>query len=159
MNIAPDSLTWVTGSGNEVLFDEISKQINDMSINNGMVFIGTDSSIVGEKCIFATAICLHKEGSGGKYFFVRSKHPTKSFSTLFQRMVTEVEKSVLTAVAVSEKNPSAEIEIHLDIGKSKKSKTRFFIDTLTGYAKSAGFNCKIKPYAWASASVADKHSK
>jgi len=30
---------------------------------------------------------------------------------------------------------------------------------LTGFAKGSGFNVKIKPNAWASQSVADKHSK
>jgi len=28
-----------------------------------------------------------------------------------------------------------------------------------GYATGAGFRCKIKPDAWASNSIADKHSK
>ena len=41
----------------------------------------------------------------------------------------------------------------------KKIETKKFVDALTGYTKSAGFACKIKPDAWASASVADKHSK
>ena len=52
-----------------------------------------------------------------------------------------------------------DIEIHVDIGTTAKSKTRELVDTMTKWTRGAGFKCKVKPDAWASAAVADKHTK
>jgi predicted RNase H-related nuclease YkuK (DUF458 family) len=61
---------------------------------------------------------------------------------------------------VTDNVPDAEIELHLDISPAhKQNGTSQFADMLTGFAKGSGFNVKIKPNAWASQSVADKHSK
>ena len=152
---------WTAGSGESYEFKTVCEDIRDHVSRNGKIFIGTDSFISGKQCIFATAICLHgAEGqNGGKYFFKRSRSPKKNFPKLLVRILKEVQDSIMIAIKLSELFPGAELEIHLDIGAGKKSKTSKFISALTSYAKSAGFKCKIKPYAWASASVADKHSK
>ena len=56
--------------------------------------------------------------------------------------------------------PNIKIEIHLDVSASdKKAGTSHISDMLVGYAKGAGFETKIKPDAFAAASIADKHSK
>ena len=56
--------------------------------------------------------------------------------------------------------PEAKIELHLDVSNTnKESKTSKFADMLIGYAKGSGFDCKIKPEAFAAYCVADKHSK
>ena len=60
---------------------------------------------------------------------------------------------------VMESNPDAPVEIHIDIGSTPLSKTRDLKDALGGWALGAGFSYKIKPDAWASASVADRHTK
>ena len=49
---------------------------------------------------------------------------------------------------------------HLDVSSSEKdTKTSKFSDMLIGYAKGSGFECKVKPLAFAASSVADRHSK
>ena len=58
-----------------------------------------------------------------------------------------------------ENNPSADIEIHIDANSKNDQATGKHAEMLMGYAKGAGFRCKIKPDAWASNSIADKHSK
>ena len=56
--------------------------------------------------------------------------------------------------------PRNKIELHLDVSPiESKTKTSKFSDMLKGYVNGAGFVCKIKPDAWASQSVADRHSK
>jgi predicted RNase H-related nuclease YkuK (DUF458 family) len=40
-----------------------------------------------------------------------------------------------------------------------KNATSKFSDMLKGYVAGAGFECRIKPDAWASQSIADRHSK
>lgn len=77
-----------------------------------------------------------------------------------QRILAEVQKSVELGLKLLELIPVLDIEIHLDVSASDKNNgTSKFADMLTGYATGAGFNCKIKPNAYAATSVADKHSK
>ena len=154
--------TWFTADGYEIEFNKIILLINDHTKDNGRVFIGTDSFATRDHCIFANAICLHgaDNQSGGTYFFQRSKESSKIFKNLIMRILSEVEKTINLALEVSELCPDANIELHIDISaKNKNAATSKFADTITGFAKSAGFDFKIKPYSWASSSVADKHSK
>ena len=60
----------------------------------------------------------------------------------------------------SHKIKSEDIELHIDVSPfQSKTATSKFSDMLRGYVTGAGFECKLKPDAWASQSVADKHSK
>ena len=75
------------------------------------------------------------------------------------RLLREVELSIKIGYEILENNSNADIEIHIDANSKKDKPTGKFADMLMGYAKGAGFRCKIKPEAWASNSIADKHSK
>ena len=75
------------------------------------------------------------------------------------RLLKEVELSIDIGYKILENNPESDIEIHIDANSKKDQPTGKFADMLMGYAKGAGFKCKIKPEAWASNSIADKHSK
>lgn len=153
---------WTTGSGELILFEEIISLIGDHCGLNGKVFVGTDSFIKKQDCIFSTAICLYgADGqNGGRYFIKRNKFKKSEYFTLLQRIMTEVQKSVEIGLELLEIIPVLDIEIHLDISEaSKDNSTSKFTEMLTGYTKGAGFDYKIKPYAFAAMSVADKHSK
>ena len=152
---------WHDASGNQVsentLFCEIASHVD----SDGKVFIGTDSTLKGGMCIFASSICLHgaKGQRGGRYFFKRKKDSKKSFEVLRLRITQEVQISIDIGLKILEKDPNIDIEIHIDIGTTHRSKTRDLVDMMMAWTKSIGFKCKVKPYAWASASVADKHTK
>ena len=155
-------LLWRTGEGSNVELISIYSALKEHTTANGSIYIGTDSYISKDKCIFATAICLHgADGQrGGNYFFRRVSFRREKFSELVQRIFKEVQESIELALTISETIPSAKIEIHLDVSPSDKGhKTSKLADMLTGYTASSGFEYKIKPHAWASQSVADKHSK
>ena len=143
---------WHSGSGNIVELE---------SINNGVTFVGCDSQITRNQCTFSTVICLHgSEGQvGGYYFFKRDKKKRNDYPTMILRLLREVESSIEIGYKILEQNPEADIEIHIDANSRKDKPTGRFADMLMGYAKGAGFRCKIKPDAWASNSIADKHSK
>ena len=52
------------------------------------------------------------------------------------------------------------IELHLDVSPfSAGNATSKFSDMLKGYVQGYGFDFRLKPNAWASQSIADKHSK
>ena len=153
---------WRCGNGAPLNLSDIFEQLRAHVLANGRIYIGTDSYIEKNRCAFATAICLHgADGqSGGKYFFRKVYYKRQNFSSLVQRILREVQDSIEIALNISEHIPTAKIELHLDISPaSKNNGTSKFSDMVTGYARASGFDCKIKPHAWASQSVADKHSK
>ena len=153
---------WCTPDGSEISFNEILLHVKAHTKCGGNIFIGTDSFLTGTHCIFANAICLHGAESqmGGIYYIKKSKHSDKHFKVLVNRMLSEIQSSIETALKISDLCPDAKIELHLDIsGTNGIGATSQYADMLTGYAKSTGFPCKTKPHSWASSSVADKHSK
>ena len=153
---------WLTGSGEIISFQEVLNRVVDHSLLNGAVSIGTDSQVRKDHCTFSTAICLYGgDGqSGGRFFILRENRPKGNLSTLIQRITAEVETSVNLGIKIQKIAPRVAIELHLDISSSdKKERTSRFSDMLVGYARGAGFACRIKPDSWAAASVADKYSK
>ena len=153
---------WVTGSGQIVSFEEIVDIILEHRDNNGKISVGTDSFIKKQDCIFSLAICLYgADGqNGGRYFIKRTNIDKRRYPNLLQRILAEVQKSVELGLKLLELIPVLDIEIHLDVsGSDKNNGTSKFAEMLTGYAKGAGFQCKIKPDAYAASSIADKHSK
>tara|TARA_Y100001938_G_C8037636_1_gene404279 strand:+ start:407 stop:877 length:471 start_codon:yes stop_codon:yes gene_type:complete len=153
---------WVTGSGQIVSFEEIVDIILEHRDNNGKISVGTDSFIKKQDCIFSLAICLYgADGqNGGRYFIKRTNIDKRRYPNLLQRILAEVQKSVELGLKLLELIPVLDIEIHLDVsGSDKNNGTSKFAEMLTGYAKGAGFECKVKPDAYAASSIADKHSK
>ena len=152
---------WHTGSGEGITVDFIMIEISRHTKKGGLIFIGCDSQVTQNNCTFSTVICLHgAQGQlGGRYFFKREKKSREKFPTMINRLLKEVELSVEMGFKVSEEFPNADIEIHIDANAKKNEASGRFSDMLIGYAKGAGFRCKIKPDAWASSSIADKHSK
>jgi len=152
---------WITGKGYELEFKDVLLEIKNHVTLGGGVFIGTDSMLRVDSCTFASAICLHGgDGqSGGKYFYKRTVEKNWNLDSLRYRITCEVERSVEVGMRVMESNPDAIVEIHIDIGSTQRSKTRDLKESLGGWALGAGFSYKIKPDAWASAAVADRHTK
>ena len=152
---------WFTGSGKSITAESMFDIIDDYTCNGGKIFVGTDSQLNHNFCLFATAICLHgaKGTSGGRYFFKKQKKKNSSYKVLRYRILQEVKHSIDISFKLLEKYPDADIEVHVDIGQTAKSKTRVFVDTVSGWLSGVGFQCRIKPDSWASSSVADCHTK
>ena len=76
------------------------------------------------------------------------------------RIMTEVQDSINIGMRLMYYCPEIDIELHLDVsGSEKNTKTSKFSDMLIGMARGNGFDCKIKPLAFAASTIADKHSK
>lgn len=153
---------WRSGNGEKTSFLEILEIVKQHSKQSGTVYIGTDSFFVKDQCTFSNAICLYGANGqkGGRYFFVKKKVPKKGFSNLAVRMLKETEETIEIAKVISEANPSIKIELHLDVSSAdKQEKTSHLAKMLIGYVKGSGYECKIKPYAFAANSIADRHSK
>lgn len=153
---------WNTGSGNSIDFYEILKVLKSYTIMGSKIFIGSDSFVTGDKVCFASAICVYGADLPGKYFFVRDKVNSKVFGSLVSRITEETRRSIEIASLLIEEysyNPS-KIEVHLDVSPfSAGNATSKFSEMLKGYVQGHGLDYKLKPDAWASQSIADKHSK
>jgi predicted RNase H-related nuclease YkuK (DUF458 family) len=153
---------WFTGTGKEVGFDDIVYQIKEHTFINGTVYVGSDSFFKKQDCIFSTAICLHgaDRQHGGRYFFKKTKASKKHFPSLSVRMLKEAETTIVIARRITNECSWAKLELHLDISNAEKEEgTSSLAKMLVGYIRGSGFECKVKPYAFAAASIADKHSK
>ena len=154
--------TWNTGSKDIIDFNDIIEQIKIHCNYNGTVYIGTDSFFIKNKCIFSTAICLYgaDKQKGGRYFYTKTILNKNKFPELSLRMIKEAENTINLANHIVELIPSAKLELHLDISPQEKNEgTSHLANMLVGYVKGSGYECKVKPDAFAAASIADKHSK
>jgi len=154
--------TWNTGSKDIIYFNDIIEQIKIHCNYNGTVYIGTDSFFIKNKCIFSTAICLYgaDKQKGGRYFYTKTSLNKNKFPELSLRMIKEAENTINLANHIVELIPSAKLELHLDISPQEKNEgTSHLANMLVGYVKGSGYECRIKPDAFAAASIADKHSK
>jgi predicted RNase H-related nuclease YkuK (DUF458 family) len=162
MIIDVENSMWYTGSGSNIEYHNIVTQVKNCISGGGKVFVGTDSFISKNKVNFASAICIHGDGNGGKYFFAKEFLPKKKFEILVYRITEEVSRSVQIGENLMLKHNinAADIELHIDVSPfHMRAATSKFADMLSGYVNGAGFECRVKPDAWASQSVADKHSK
>ena len=153
---------WSTGSDSDIDFYEMLKIIKDYVTKGSKVFIGSDSFITQKKVCFASTICLYGENIPGRYFFFRENLPSKQFSALVSRITEETRRSVEIGCLLMDEygfDPQ-NIELHLDVSPfSAGNATSKFSDMLKGYVQGYGFDYRLKPDAWASQSIADKHSK
>ena len=152
---------WFSGSGNPVRFEEMMREIGEYANSGGKVFVGTDSQLKSDGCVFVTAICLHSNHGKkySKYFFRRQRMEKVDFKILRVRIMREVQESLSICLNLMESYPDVEIEVHVDVGRTSRSATRKFADSISGWLKGVGLECKMKPYSWASSAVADWHTK
>ena len=154
---------WTTGSGRIVDFYEILKLIKESVLKGSKIFIGTDSFVSKGKTCFATAICLHSPNIISRYFFIKDNVKSQN-NSLVARITEETSRSIQGGCLLMEEygfSPDL-IELHLDVSPLNSvncNSTSKFSDMLKGYVQGYGFNYRLKPDAWASQSIADKHSK
>lgn len=152
---------WISGSGIVYSFEQISNIVS-LHSENHKIFIGSDSFLTKKRTCFVTAVCLLTKNKGGKYFLYKDYLKTNQFNTLATRITEEVRRSIELAEHFMNTYDilPQDIELHLDVSPfAAKNGTSKFSEMLKGYVQGYGFGCKLKPNAWASQTVADKHSK
>ena len=153
---------WASGSGTRTDFYEILNLSRTYILKGSKMFIGSDSFISKERICFATAICLHGGELGGRYFFFKDFVPKTQFTNLPSRITEETRRSVEIASMLMDEygfNPDT-IELHLDVSPfGANNATSKYSDMLKGYVQGYGIDYRLKPDAWASQTIADKHSK
>lgn len=141
------------------VFDDIVAYIGQVPDSRYRVIIGTDSQF-GEETCFVTAIIVHREGKGARYYYTRERERIER--SLRQRIFYETARSLGLAGRMAEKlaeNGYADmnVEIHLDVGEN--GQTRGLIKEVVGMVVGSGFDARIKPDSYGAMTVADKYTK
>ncbi|MGE5529167.1 MAG: ribonuclease H-like YkuK family protein [Patescibacteria group bacterium] len=141
------------------VFADITRYVEDQPEDNYRLIVGTDSQIREDVC-FVTAIIIHREGKGARFFYSRSRDRVRY--SLKQRIFHEAARSLGVASQLAEKlakNGLADlnIEIHLDVGE--QGKTKELIREVVGMITGSGFGARIKPESYGATTVADKFTK
>ena len=147
----------------QMTFDEVIESVvSEMRGNSKDRFellIGTDSSTTLDRLDIVSAIVLHRVGRGGRYFWARRRE--RKPQSLRQQIWREAWLSFELAQHLIERLSALaflrfNLEIHVDIGEN--GKTKEMIDEVVGMIIANGLSVRIKPYAYAASSVADKHT-
>lgn len=153
--------TWSTADGIPVTKQQLIHELTTHIESGGKLFVGSDSKIYYDICTYANVICMYNEDrhAGGRYFVKTQTTPMKLSKYPHARLMKEAQFAVEIALELSAVFPSENIEIHLDVNSKKGNVSHSLADQLSGYAKSAGFECKVKPNSWAASGVADCHTR
>ena len=149
---------WSDGE-DKLTTQQVFESISDYVDLGGTLYVGTDSMLKNDYCKFASVIAIHSnELKVANYFFKRKTLPAKKYKTLQTKIFEEVDCSIHIANDLSEYFPNSDIEVHVDVGKTNRSKTKIYVDTIKGWVTGMGYYFKFKPNSWASY-IADWHSK
>lgn len=142
------------------MFDDLVAFIHDDPEATYRLIVGTDSQVSPDETTFVTAVIIHREGKGARYYYHRRRQPWAW--SLRQRIFFEASLSLGVAGQLAERVAetgvsSLNVEIHLDIGH--RGETRDLIREVVGMIAGSGFDAKIKPESYGATKVADKHTK
>jgi predicted RNase H-related nuclease YkuK (DUF458 family) len=151
---------WFDSDGKEYNIASVIESITDYVKQGGTLYVGSDSMLFTASCVYATAICLHDADlKVARYFYTKHRDRTSESKNLKHKITKEVNYSIDVAMMLLDKFPDAAIEIHADVGTTKRSATSKFVEFVRGWIKGSGFTAKVKPNSWASSTVADWHTK
>ncbi len=154
----------------EEMFLRILQFIQDDPGSPYRIAIGTDSQVRG-KTYFVTAVLLHRVGKGAVGFLkevviprnIRSLREKISLEIALTQevayMFTPEHINLIYETILSEgySPDQLDLEIHLDIGV--KGPTKELIKEMVNRVSGLGFSVKIKPFAVAASSLANRYTK
>lgn len=145
-------------------FDEVVADIldyvSDDITRTYKLLVGSDSHPGSHGTCFVSAIIIHREGKGARYYYSRMTEPR--VRSMRQRIFYEASLSLTLADQLNEELKEKglkdmPVEIHLDVGTH--GDTRELVREVTGMIVNSGFDARIKPDACAASKVADKYTK
>jgi predicted RNase H-related nuclease YkuK (DUF458 family) len=139
---------------NEKKIDDINAELTDILNGVKTVYVGTDSQQHGLYTEFVTVIVVHEKMKGARVFYTQEKVPR--IKSLRERLLKEVWMSVQLAMEISPMlSEESELQVHCDINTNTKFKSSAYVKEVVSMVVSQGFECKLKPEAWAAGHAAD----
>jgi len=170
----------------DLIIDELVNYKREVPEAKYKMVVGTDSEVKEKGIEFVCVVAAHRIGRGGRYFWSRiyDKRKLDLRSRIYQEAVislalagallekelelhglkVDMSQPITDVFKVLDKDTNTsnreiiftnELEIHVDIGQ--KGPTREMIKEIVGMIKGSGFLVRIKPEAFAAASLADRH--
>lgn len=142
------------------VFADILQYVADEPKMDYRLIIGSDSQPREDHVCFVSAIIVHRQGKGARYFY--SKRNQGKFMSMRQRIFYEASLSLdvasrLTALLAESGHNELNIEIHLDVGRI--GETKGLIREVVGMITGSGFEARIKPDSYGASTVADRYTK
>ncbi|MDI9441823.1 MAG: hypothetical protein GX101_05640 [Firmicutes bacterium] len=155
-------MEFISPTKGRLTFEEVFREIVEYASlypdDKYRLIIGTDSQLRDSTC-FVTALIVHREGKGGRYFYTRRRD--EYARSLRQRIFYEASLSLNIATLFTERlaevGADFNLEIHLDVGTNGATKS--LVKEVVGMVNGSGYPCKIKPDAFGAATVADRYTK
>ena len=157
-------------SRKEVAYDEFVSELRKMDDLGAEFYIGTDSQILKRRIYIVTCVCAVMRNNNRVYYVKDSVgkaelkdmrmpygiiEKKRESSSIRLRMLLEAYRSVEVAMEV-EPLITGKLHVHLDIGSDPvKNKSSVALKELKFLIKSHGYECAVKPDAWAASVVAD----
>ncbi len=146
--------TWCDITGSTFTIQEIVEKIN----GTHEIHVGSDSQLVTGQWRVATVICIYSPGKGGIYFFSKRTEKKDIFKNLEERLLSEVFESLQTANALRDIK-EMKICVHADVNSDSSARSQKAMNRVISYVNAMGYECLVKPKAWASTTIADKHTR
>ena len=160
MLILDQKAFWKKPKGGILSSKQFLKEVMLLISQSSRVYIGTDSMVRGDNCVFVTVIAFHDNNKKiAKFFYKKIKLENSKYRNLKNKIIEEVSLSMQAAQKISNLSPNISIELHVDIGKNKKNKTKAMMSIVAGWVNGMGYDLKVKPESWASSSIADSFTK
>lgn len=129
------------------------------------ITIGTDSQNRSDYTKIVSVISIICKGHGGIFFHktwyvdpipsvkIKLEMETNISLDVAHELLEKLEKDF------PEVYFNCPLSIHIDAGNAPYGKTKDLIPALIGWVHGMGYECEIKPNAWAASTVADRISK
>ena len=148
-----DKLKWKTGE-EEILLDDFINRSKAVT----KCYVGTDSQPYDLYTKFAVSVCV--QNSIGIRFIVHTfKFQNYPNFSIEQRLMKEIEISIMIANYLTTWELLGVIEIHADINCNPKYRSYRCMHSARGFVEGMGFRYVGKPYSWAASSIADWFTK
>ena len=150
---------WISGNGKREIFQDIVDAISQENFRE--IYVGCDSKKFKNYITYVCAICI--KGTScyeRRYFYKLLKFSVNHHNLSINKIRLRHESSISLMIAnyLKDHLTNKSICIHLDLQKESS-----IYPDVVNYAKSLsvayGFECKLKPNAWAATCVADRHTR
>ena len=99
---------WHSGSGELQTVTQITEEIVEYAKKGCTLYVGADSMMLSDTCIFAVVIALHdRDEKIAKYFYRKIKREEIKYKDIKLKILEEVNLAVNTAHFILEKCPEA----------------------------------------------------
>ena len=140
------------------MLDDIHSFIKLHPKDRFRLIVGTDSQPGQETC-FVTAVIIHREGKGARFYYRRTfdKTPFSLRHRIFEEATRSLDIAGKIIEYLASMHPELIIEIHVDIGE--RGRTRDLIQQVVNMISMSGYQAKVKPNSYGASKVADRFTK